>query len=55
MDIPNRAARPESVKKFRQALSVADGIIIASPEYNYSIPGGLKTPSTGHREEKIHH
>ncbi|MGB5007063.1 MAG: NADPH-dependent FMN reductase [Ferruginibacter sp.] len=42
MDMPNRAARPESVKKFREALSVADGIIIASPEYNYSIPGGLK-------------
>lgn len=42
MDIPARAARPEAVKKFREALAKADGIIIASPEYNYSIPGGLK-------------
>jgi len=42
MDIPARAARPEAVKKFREALAVADGFIIASPEYNYSIPGGLK-------------
>ncbi len=41
-DIPARAARPEAVKKFRAALAGADGIIIASPEYNYSIPGGLK-------------
>ncbi|MEO6542260.1 MAG: NAD(P)H-dependent oxidoreductase [Ferruginibacter sp.] len=42
MDIPSRAARPEAVKKFRDVLAGADGIIIASPEYNYSIPGGLK-------------
>lgn len=41
-DIPARAARPESVKKFREVLAGADGLIIASPEYNYSIPGGLK-------------
>jgi chromate reductase, NAD(P)H dehydrogenase (quinone) len=42
MDIPARAARPEAVKKFREVLAGADGIVIASPEYNYSIPGGLK-------------
>jgi chromate reductase len=42
MDIPARAARPEAVKKFREVLEAADGIVIASPEYNYSIPGGLK-------------
>ncbi|MBK6634468.1 MAG: NAD(P)H-dependent oxidoreductase [Chitinophagaceae bacterium] len=42
LDMPARAARPESVKKFREVLEHADGIIIASPEYNYSIPGGLK-------------
>ena len=42
MDMPARAARPEAVKKFREVLQYADGIIIASPEYNYSIPGGLK-------------
>ena len=42
LDIPTKAARPEAVKKFRDVLAGADGIIIASPEYNYSIPGGLK-------------
>jgi len=42
MDIPTRAARPEAVKKFRDVLAKADGIVIVSPEYNYSIPGGLK-------------
>jgi len=41
-DIPARAARPEAVKIFREGLAAADGIIIVSPEYNYSIPGGLK-------------
>ena len=42
MDIPTRAARPDAVKKFREVLAGADGIVIASPEYNNSIPGGLK-------------
>ena len=42
LDIPARAARPEAVKKFREVLAGSDGIVIVSPEYNYSIPGGLK-------------
>ncbi len=33
---------PESVRRFRQRIGEADGLLIASPEYNYSIPGGLK-------------
>ncbi|WP_032880452.1 NADPH-dependent FMN reductase [Acinetobacter courvalinii] len=33
---------PEAVKEFIHAISVADGIIISSPEYIRSIPGGLK-------------
>ena len=41
-DMPERASRPEAVNKFRKVLAGADGIVIASPEYNYSIPGGLK-------------
>ncbi len=32
----------EDVIIMRNALSSADLIIIASPEYNYSVPGGLK-------------
>lgn len=42
IDIPEVAERPESVNKFRDALADADAFIIVSPEYNYSIPGGLK-------------
>ena len=33
---------PPPVEEFRQALAAADGLLIATPEYNYSIPGVLK-------------
>jgi chromate reductase len=33
---------PDSVTVLRGTLSKADAFVIASPEYNYSIPGGLK-------------
>ena len=33
---------PESVARLRQAWSAADAILFATPEYNASIPGGLK-------------
>ncbi len=33
---------PESVKKFKDAVRKADGVLISTPEYNYSIPGFLK-------------
>ena len=42
LDIPDAAERPSAVKIFRAALAKADGLVIVSPEYNYSIPGGLK-------------
>jgi chromate reductase, NAD(P)H dehydrogenase (quinone) len=35
-------ASPPPVVAFRQALREADGLIVASPEYNYSVPGLLK-------------
>lgn len=41
-DLPEVEERPASVEKFRAALATADAFIIVSPEYNYSIPGGLK-------------
>ena len=34
---------PESIARVRQAVQEADGIWIFSPEYNYQIPGVLKT------------
>jgi chromate reductase len=33
---------PEKVKEFKKKIRAADAILIATPEYNYSIPGVLK-------------
>jgi len=33
---------PEIVKRFKEKIRAADAILIATPEYNYSIPGVLK-------------
>jgi chromate reductase, NAD(P)H dehydrogenase (quinone) len=33
---------PEPVAKLREQIAAADALIIATPEYNYSIPGVLK-------------
>lgn len=32
----------QAVKDFKQAISSADGVIIITPEYNWSVPGVLK-------------
>jgi chromate reductase len=42
LDLPQAKERPAPVNKFREALARAGGIVFVSPEYNYSIPGGLK-------------
>ncbi len=33
---------PEAVTSLGAAIKAADGLIIVTPEYNYSVPGGLK-------------
>ncbi len=33
---------PEPVERFRRAIAEADAILVATPEYNHSIPGQLK-------------
>jgi chromate reductase, NAD(P)H dehydrogenase (quinone) len=40
-DIQN-AGVPAGVNAWADAIRAADGVIIVSPEYNWSIPGGLK-------------
>lgn len=34
--------KPQSVVELEQAISAADAVLIATPEYNYGIPGVLK-------------
>ena len=41
-DLRTKEGYPEGVQSFRDALKAADGVLIATPEYNYSIPGVLK-------------
>src|ERR1044072_9084332 len=36
------AARPESVHALAEAIRAADAVLVATPEYNRSIPGQLK-------------
>lgn len=42
LDLPIAAERPPAVTAFREVLARAEGLLIVSPEYNYSIPGPLK-------------
>jgi chromate reductase, NAD(P)H dehydrogenase (quinone) len=35
-------ADPAPVVELKDAIAAADGVVFAVPEYNYSIPGGLK-------------
>jgi chromate reductase, NAD(P)H dehydrogenase (quinone) len=41
-DIQDTTGFPAEVQAWADAIRSADGVIIASPEYNWSIPGGLK-------------
>ena len=45
LDLPifnSDLADPAGVVALKAAIATADGIVFAVPEYNYSIPGGLK-------------
>lgn len=42
LDKPEAVSRPVSVQLLRKVLEKSDGLVIVSPEYNYSIPGLLK-------------
>lgn len=37
-----QANQPQVVKDFKRQLESADAVLIATPEYNYSVPGYLK-------------
>jgi chromate reductase, NAD(P)H dehydrogenase (quinone) len=41
-DIEAASGKPDAVKNLDQLIRVSDGIIISTPEYNFSVPGVLK-------------
>lgn len=41
-DLDKDQQRPDAVEEFKQAFSEADALLIATPEYNHSIPGVLQ-------------
>ncbi|WP_433245804.1 NADPH-dependent FMN reductase [Streptosporangium sp. CA-135522] len=42
LDLDTPQDRPPIVRDLRRRISEADGLLIATPEFNYSIPGTLK-------------
>lgn len=41
-DIETEQGFPESVERFRSQIAEADGLLFATPEYNYSVTGAMK-------------
>ncbi len=41
-DLEASGGLPEGARRFKQKIAAADALLIASPEYNNSVPGGLK-------------
>jgi chromate reductase len=41
-DLEARDGLPEGARRLRERIAAADALLIATPEYNNSIPGGLK-------------
>lgn len=41
-DQDHEMAPPDTVLEFKRRILAADAILFATPEYNYSLPGGLK-------------
>ena len=41
-DLQESSGFPPAVQRLAEAVRAADGVIFNSPEYNFSIPGGLK-------------
>jgi chromate reductase len=41
-DLRGSGGFPAAVQRFREQIAAADGLLIVTPEYNYSVPGPLK-------------
>jgi chromate reductase, NAD(P)H dehydrogenase (quinone) len=42
VDVQEASGLPPAVQKLADAIRAADGVIFNSPEYNFSMPGGMK-------------
>ncbi|MET8472997.1 NADPH-dependent FMN reductase [Streptomyces sp. NPDC006422] len=42
MDLDTPELRPDAVRELRELIAAADALLIATPEFNYSVPGVLK-------------
>jgi chromate reductase, NAD(P)H dehydrogenase (quinone) len=41
-DLEAAGVEPEAVEELREAMRAADAVLVATPEYNHSLPGALK-------------
>ena len=41
-DVQQEDGFPQTVESIAEQIREADGVVIVTPEYNYSVPGGLK-------------
>ena len=41
-DLEQASGLPAGVKSLKERIAAAQGVLLATPEYNHSIPGGLK-------------
>jgi chromate reductase len=41
-DVQQEDGFPQTVESIAEQIRSADGVVIVTPEYNYSVPGGLK-------------
>ncbi len=41
-DLEQSEGLPDGAKRFKQRIATADALLIVTPEYNNSVPGGLK-------------
>ncbi|EOV8810340.1 TPA: NAD(P)H-dependent oxidoreductase [Klebsiella pneumoniae] len=48
-DMQEEEGFPQRVQEIAQQIREADGVVIVTPEYNYSVPGGLKNAIGGAR------